>query len=164
MSPKRLEHIVILCFERHFSKQNSVIRLKANILPPAKFLGWLHHCCMYKTSLLHRPNDCIGFTPSCPPTVQQNCAHDHMDVNRICSSVFLTSGPALLWYRSRATLIRHWMCRGIQFGKTCIRACSVAQNTIQMAYTKIVSHSLTWTLFKEMWFEVKQSSKHSAVS
>jgi len=27
-----LENIVILCFERHFSKQNSVIRLKFNIL------------------------------------------------------------------------------------------------------------------------------------
>jgi len=32
MPPKCLEHIVILCFERRFSKQNSVIRLKLNIL------------------------------------------------------------------------------------------------------------------------------------
>jgi len=32
-----------LCFERRFSKQNSVIRLKSNILPPQKFLGWLRH-------------------------------------------------------------------------------------------------------------------------
>jgi len=30
--PKFLENIVILCFERHFSKQNSVIRLKLSIL------------------------------------------------------------------------------------------------------------------------------------
>jgi len=30
--PKRVENIVILCFERRFSKQNSVIRLKLNIL------------------------------------------------------------------------------------------------------------------------------------
>ena len=30
--PKVFENIVILCFERHFSKQNRVIRLKANIL------------------------------------------------------------------------------------------------------------------------------------
>jgi len=29
--------VVILCFERRFSKQNSVIRLKSNILPPAIF-------------------------------------------------------------------------------------------------------------------------------
>jgi len=29
--PKFLENIVILCFERRFSKQNSVIRLKLNI-------------------------------------------------------------------------------------------------------------------------------------
>ena len=42
MPPKFLENI-ILCFERRFSKQNSVIRLKPNILPPI-FLGWLRHC------------------------------------------------------------------------------------------------------------------------
>ena len=30
-------HIVILCFERRFSKQNSVIRLKSNILAPQNF-------------------------------------------------------------------------------------------------------------------------------
>jgi len=36
-SPKVLENIVILFFERRFSKQNSVIRLKSNILPPKKF-------------------------------------------------------------------------------------------------------------------------------
>jgi len=33
-----------LCFERRFSEQNSVIRLKSNILAPQKFLGWLRHC------------------------------------------------------------------------------------------------------------------------
>ena len=32
--PKGLENIVILCFESRFSKQNSVIGLKSNILPP----------------------------------------------------------------------------------------------------------------------------------
>jgi len=37
MPPKFSENIVILCFERHFSKQNSVIRLKSNILPPKIF-------------------------------------------------------------------------------------------------------------------------------
>jgi len=35
--PKLLENIVILCFERRFSKQNSVIRLKSNILGPPNF-------------------------------------------------------------------------------------------------------------------------------
>jgi len=30
--PKFVENIVILCFESFFSKQNSVIRLKLNIL------------------------------------------------------------------------------------------------------------------------------------
>jgi len=32
--PQFLEHIVILCFERCFSKQSSVIRVKLKILPP----------------------------------------------------------------------------------------------------------------------------------
>jgi len=41
--PKFLENIVILCFERRFSKQNSVIHLESNILDPPKFLGWLRH-------------------------------------------------------------------------------------------------------------------------
>ena len=40
---KCTENIVILCFEKRFSKQNNVIRLKINILAP-KFLGWVHHC------------------------------------------------------------------------------------------------------------------------
>jgi len=34
--PKILENVAILCFERRFSKKNSVIRLKSNILPPKK--------------------------------------------------------------------------------------------------------------------------------
>jgi len=42
-SPKFLENIVILCFERRFFKHNRAIRLKSNILAPQKFLGWLHH-------------------------------------------------------------------------------------------------------------------------
>ena len=41
-------------------------------IPLQKTLG----ICIYKTSLLHRPDDYIGFTPSCPPQIlQQNCAH-----------------------------------------------------------------------------------------
>jgi len=35
--PKFLENIVILCFERRFSKENSVIRLRSNILLPPNF-------------------------------------------------------------------------------------------------------------------------------
>ena len=48
--PKFLEHIIILWLERRFPKQNSVIRLKSNILPTPnffaspKFLGWLRSC------------------------------------------------------------------------------------------------------------------------
>ena len=37
MPPKFLEYIVILCFERRDPKQNSVFRLKSNILPPQHF-------------------------------------------------------------------------------------------------------------------------------
>jgi len=34
--------------------------------------------CIHKTSFLHRPDDYIGFTPSCPSLIlQQNCAHVH---------------------------------------------------------------------------------------
>jgi len=32
--PKFLENIIILCFEKRFSKQNSVFCLKSKILPP----------------------------------------------------------------------------------------------------------------------------------
>jgi len=35
--PKFLKNMVILYFERRFSKQNSVIRLKSNFWPPQKF-------------------------------------------------------------------------------------------------------------------------------
>jgi len=47
--PKFFDDVVIFCFERSFSKQNSVIRQKSNILAapqffgPPKFLGWLRH-------------------------------------------------------------------------------------------------------------------------
>jgi len=30
--------------------------------------------CVYKTSLLHRPDDYIGLTPSCPPTFYNKIA------------------------------------------------------------------------------------------
>jgi len=37
--PKFLEHIVILCCEKRYPKQNSVIPLKSNILASPKFFG-----------------------------------------------------------------------------------------------------------------------------
>jgi len=41
MAPKFLENIVILCFERCFSKQSNVFRLKSNILaPPNVWAGY----------------------------------------------------------------------------------------------------------------------------
>jgi len=38
--PKFLEYLVILCLERQYPKQNTVARLKSNILSPPTF-GWL---------------------------------------------------------------------------------------------------------------------------
>jgi len=44
---KFLEHIVILCFERRYHKQNSDIRLKSNMFPnknSPQFFDWLRYC------------------------------------------------------------------------------------------------------------------------
>ena len=41
--PKFFKNIVILCFERRFSKQKSVIRLKLNSLLPPNFWAGLRH-------------------------------------------------------------------------------------------------------------------------
>jgi len=61
VTQKFSENIVILPFEWRFSKQNGVIRLKLNILPP-QFFGWLHHCpfdalltpCFVKKAMKHK--------------------------------------------------------------------------------------------------------------
>ena len=39
MTPQIFRNIVMLCFERRFSKQNSITRLKSNILAPHKLFG-----------------------------------------------------------------------------------------------------------------------------
>jgi len=50
MTPQKfLENIVILCFKRRFSKQNSVIRLKSNILPLPNFFPPLNFWAGYTT-------------------------------------------------------------------------------------------------------------------
>jgi len=53
--------------------------------------------CTYKTWLLHRPDDCIGFTPSCPPHIlQQNCAHAYMySINLFSSNLYGVSHALL---------------------------------------------------------------------
>ena len=54
MAPlKCLEHIVILCFQRRFSEQNSVIRLKWNILPPQNFRASYATGCEVMQNLWH---------------------------------------------------------------------------------------------------------------
>ena len=44
--PTFLENIVFLCFERRFSIQNGVIRLKSNILAPPNF--WAGYATTYR--------------------------------------------------------------------------------------------------------------------
>jgi len=39
MHPQFLQHIVILCFERRYPKQNGVIRLKSNTFGPLQIFG-----------------------------------------------------------------------------------------------------------------------------
>jgi len=55
--PKFLENIVILCFERRFSIQNSVIRLKSNILAPPNFLAPLNFWAGYVTESEQRKKE-----------------------------------------------------------------------------------------------------------
>jgi len=84
-TPQFLENIVILCFERRFSKQNSVTRLKSNILAPQIFcppkcLGWLrrwsHHLELGQP-LGHFP---VGVTSR---TCLANISWDILDTHRI---------------------------------------------------------------------------------
>ena len=51
MPSKFLENIVILCFERRFCKENRVIRLVSNSLPPPKIFGLSNVVC-YERGLL----------------------------------------------------------------------------------------------------------------
>jgi len=61
---------ILICKSSARTKQSVIgISLKTNL---EIRLG----ICIYQTSFLHRPNDYIGFTPSCPPHIlQQNCTH-----------------------------------------------------------------------------------------
>jgi len=54
--PKCLENIAILCFERRFSKQNSVIRLKSNILALPNF--WAGYATEHRHSKTTCPDLC----------------------------------------------------------------------------------------------------------
>ena len=71
--------------------------------------------CIYKTSLLHRPDDYIGLTPSCPShSLQQNCAHGYgryWDHNNVVQNYFVdkttTESQSLLAQKtSRAACAR----------------------------------------------------------
>jgi len=62
---------------------------------------------IYKTSLLHRPDDYIGFTPGCPPHIlQQNCAHDQ---DRRIRSHFLILTTVKQFSKCRYNLCKEWM-------------------------------------------------------
>jgi len=70
--PKVLENIVILCFERRFSKQNSVIRLKSNILGPENF--WPSQIFGLTTPLGMTPYSCITTIAQMSRKFQYLCA------------------------------------------------------------------------------------------
>jgi len=50
--------------------------------------------CIYTTSLPHRPDNYIAFTSSCPPILQQNCAHGCIHSYRTLPENTLTSHNA----------------------------------------------------------------------
>jgi len=96
-SPKCLENIVIVCFERRFSKQNSVIWLKSNILALPKFLGWLRHW-RRLTSL--RP---------CPPYICTSLSsYRNITTTRSTSLLLSWSGWSLgYWPTEQALQLNH---------------------------------------------------------
>jgi len=54
--PKFLEHMIILCIERQYTKQISVIRLKSNIFPPQNFwAGYATDLCCWKWKVTADP-------------------------------------------------------------------------------------------------------------
>jgi len=68
MPPKFLENIVILCFKRRFSKQNSVIRQISNIFSPQNF--WPGYTTCHTWS-----NDCLqqGCNTCSNDSLQEDC-------------------------------------------------------------------------------------------
>jgi len=64
---------------------------------------------IYKTSFLHRLDDCIGFTPSCPPHIlQQNCAHACNDS--------LSTAMTLTLHKSQvhcSAVMHSWACTSL---------------------------------------------------
>jgi len=86
LPPKFLENIVILCFERRFSKQNSVIHLKSNILTPSQFLGWLRHCthCGFRcrrstTEQIVTPVNFREILGACQRSIDMFCPRESME-------------------------------------------------------------------------------------
>jgi len=72
--------------------------------------------CMLKTLLLHRPNDYIGFTPSCPPTFYKKIALMHERAgwghqNWLCAWAWETLGTPLV-KRVRPGCVRTPSVRG----------------------------------------------------
>jgi len=74
--PKFLEHIVILCFERRFSKQNSVIRLKSNILPPQTFWAGYATEVKHAQEWLKRRCSNTNFPPASVPKTSAQYIHN----------------------------------------------------------------------------------------
>jgi len=93
MPPKFLENIVILCLERHFSKQKCYSpKIKyfgsPNFLAPPKFLGWLRHWLLVDTKskipLLNHQNR-IETTVSTHARKRQ---HKRLRIASVSSNIF----------------------------------------------------------------------------
>ena len=54
--------------------------------------------CIYKTSLLHRLDECIGFVPSCPPTFYNKIAPMVVRKTTFLECAMLTIFCALVLY------------------------------------------------------------------
>jgi len=103
---------VLICKPSARTKQSVIsVALKT---PPEIRLG----ICIYKTSLLHRSDDYIGFTPSCPPHIlQQNCAHAR---KQPCSNTYVCR------YRS------------------CIISSTAFANFVHLNKPKLTKHQIKW--------------------
>jgi len=92
-----LKNIVILCFERRSSKQNSVVRLKSNILPPPKFLVWLRH---WSRCYITVPQP-GGQPGNCPPKISKTCLVVSSGVQRFGDAqgdCLIGRPPIKFWY------------------------------------------------------------------
>ena len=89
--------------------------------------------CIYKPSLLHRPNDYIGFTPSCPPTFYNKIAPMATIVNPqhlLLSAPWAPRNQVLTAQSDKSFSQQRWNCRNT----------SIFQNFASSQQTCSISH------------------------